>query len=534
MLENRSVIRWSVVRTVGVAAAALLLVSFAGFSVSGATRTTHTRHSPPNTTVVLGTTDRIVSIDPAGAYDLPSWTIQYNIYQTLIKYVPYTTTIVPDAATCAWHGTTTYVCKVKAGQYFSNGDPVTGADVAYSINRVLKIKDPNGPSSLFAPMKSVTAAGNTVTFKLNAPDAAWPATLTTAAASIVDQKVFPFTKLLPDGKDIGSGVYKIASYTPNQLISLVPNPKYGGNDVLHNNKFIVRYEESATTLVSDEQQGQVDIAYRELTPTELQALGNSHGVKILKGQGIEIRYIAFNLKTQPGSTTAQKLAIRKAVAYVVNRQSIVKYVYKNTAKPLYSIIPNALEGHIDSFKTIYGASPNVSKAKSVLSAAGVSTPVKFTLWYNTNHYGDTDLATELQRELNATGLFNVSLQSAEWTTYSSAALTNQYGVFLFGWFPDFPDPDDYTGPFYACKTAFINDHYCNASVDANILKEESTPVQSVRNRAFAALELQTAKDTPLIPLWQGGQIAAVRDNVTGVLQTLDASYTFRFWLVGKS
>ncbi|MGA8296114.1 MAG: ABC transporter substrate-binding protein [Acidimicrobiales bacterium] len=519
---------------IGVSAAALLLVSLAGVSVSSAAKSPRTHRKAPNTTVILGTTDRIVALDPAGAYDLPSWTIQYNIYQTLIKYIPYTTTIVPDAATCAWHGTTTYVCKVKSGQYFSNGDAVTGADVAYSFQRVLKIKDPNGPASLFAPMKSVSASGNTVTFTLSAPDAAWPATLTTAAASIVDKKTFPFTKLEPDAKVIGSGVYKISAYTPNQLISLVPNPKYGGNDVLHNNKFIVRYEETATTLVSDEQQGAVQIAYRELTPTELTALGNSRGVKILKGQGIEIRYIAFNLKTQPGANTAQKLAIRKAVAYIVNRQSIASFVYKGTAKPLYSIIPNALQGHIDSFKQVYGASPNLTAAKSALSAAGVKTPVSFTLWYNTNHYGDTDLATELQRELDASGLFKVSLSSAEWTTYSSAALTNQYGVFLFGWFPDFPDPDDYTGPFYACKTAFINDHYCNANVDKWIAQEEASTVPSVRDRAFASLEVQTAKDTPLIPLWQGGQIAAVRDGITGVQQTLDASYTFRFWLVGKS
>ena len=488
----------------------------------------------PNVTVILGTTDRIVSLDPAGAYDLPSWTVMYNVYQTLLKYVPGTTTIVPDVATCAFHGTTTYVCRVKPNQRFSNGDTLTGADVAYSFNRVNKIKSPNGPSSLFAPMKSVSASGNTVTFKLAAPDATWPAVLTTAAGALVDQKVFSFNKLKPDASVIGSGPYKLASYTPNQLAEFVPNPHYGGNDVLHNNKFIIRYEESATTLVSDEQQGAVDIAYRELSPTQIQALSHADGVKVLKGEGIEIRYIAFNLKTQPGSNVAQKLAIRQAAAYVVNRSSIAANVYKSTVKPLYSIIPNALNGHINSFESEYGAGPSVTKAKSVLRAAGVKTPVKFTLWYNTNHYGDTDLATELQRELNGSGLFNVSLQSAEWTTYSAAALTNQYPVFLFGWFPDYPDADDYTGPFYICAKAFINDHYCNKTVDSLISKEEGSTNQATRNAAFAQIQMLTAKATPLIPIWQGGQIAAVRDNVNGVQSTLDASYTFRFWLVGKS
>jgi peptide/nickel transport system substrate-binding protein len=43
-----------------------------------------------------------------------------------------------------------------------------------------------------------------------------------------------------------------------------------------------------------------------------------------------------------------------------------------------------------------------------------------------------------------------------------------------------------------------------------------------------------AKDVPVIPIWQGGQVAAVHSGVTGVQSTLDPSYTFRFWLVGKS
>jgi peptide/nickel transport system substrate-binding protein len=519
---------------IGVTAAAVLIVPVAVATGSSGAATSLSHSKVPSATVILGTTDRIVSADPAGSYDLPSWTVIYNVYQTLLKYVPDTTTIVPDAATCAWHGSTTYVCTVKPKQYFSNGDPVTGADVAYSFNRILKIAAPNGPSSLLAPMKSVTASGNTVTFKLTAPDAVWPAVLTTGAGAIVDQAVFPFKALQPDAKIIGSGPYELKSYTPNQLAVFVPNPHYGGNDVLHNSEFIIRYEESATTLVSDEQQGAIDVAYRELTPTQLEALAHSNGVKIVVGKGLEIRYIVFNLKIQPGSNTAQKLAIRKAVAYLVNRASIAKYVYKATVKPLYSIIPNALEGHINSFQEVYGASPNLAKAKSVLEAAGVTTPVKFTLWYNTNHYADTDLATELQRELNASGLFNVSLQSAEWSTYVQAATTNQYQVFLFGWFPDYPDADDYTGPFYVCNKEFMVDHYCNMQVNSLIAQEEASTAPSVRDKAFSNLELLTAQDTPLIPIWQGGQIAAIRADVTGVQSTLDASYTFRFWLVGKS
>ena len=80
----------------------------------------------------------------------------------------------------------------------------------------------------------------------------------------------------------------------------------------------------------------------------------------------------------------------------------------------------------------------------------------------------------------------------------------------------------------------MGDHYCNMQVNALISEEEASSVPSVRDKAFAKIQMLTAEDPSLIPIWQGGQIAAVRDDVTGVQSTLDASYTFRFWLVGKS
>jgi peptide/nickel transport system substrate-binding protein len=485
-------------------------------------------------TVVLGTTDTIVSADPAGSYDLPSWTVIYNVYQTLLEVPAGTSNIAPSAATCNWQGKLKYVCTLKAGQAFSNGDPVTGQDVVYSFQRVLKIKSPDGPSSLLAAMKSVSASGNVVTFTLKAATSTWPYILTTAAGAIVDSKVFPFGKLQPSGKVIGSGPYELSSYTPNQVAEFTPNPHYGGADKLQNSKFIVKYEQDATTLVSDAQQGQVDIAYRTLSPTQLEALKSSNGITLQSGKGIEIRYMVFNQKLQPGGSSAQKLAVRQAAAQIVNRQDIASNVYKGTVSPLYSIVPQGLNGATNAMQTAYGASPDVAKAKSTLQAAGVTTPVPLTLWYNVNHYNDADLATELQRQLNSSGLFKVKLQSSEWATYQNAALTDQYAAFLFGWFPDYPDADDYTGPFFPCKTAFLNDHYCNKTVDSLISQEEASTDQSQREQDFAQMQTQLAKDVPLVPIWQGGQVAAVHSGVTGVASTLDPSYTFRFWLIGKS
>jgi peptide/nickel transport system substrate-binding protein len=520
----------------GVVSVALVLgVAACGSSSSGGTAGAGGGSTDNNATVVLGTTDTIVSADPAGAYDLPSWTLIYNVYQTLLAVPPGTSDIESQAANCDFQGDTKYVCELVPGQAFSNGDPLTAEDVVYSFKRVVAIADPNGPASLLGSMKDVTASGNTVTFTLKAPDATWPYILTTAAGAIVDKKVFPADKLLADSKVVGSGPYQLSSYTPNQLAEFTPNPHYGGSEQLNNSKFVVKYEQDASTLVSDAQSGQVDIAYRTLSPTQLEALKGSNGITLQQGKGIEIRYMVFNQKLGPAKDDAQGLAIRQAAAQLIDRSSIASQVYRNTVLPLYSIVPQGLNGATDGLKTKYGADPDLDAAKATLSKAGVTTPVSFTLWYNVNHYNDADLATELMRQLNASGLFKVKLQTAEWATYSKAALTDGYGVFLFGWFPDYPDADDYTAPFFGCdKKSFLNDHYCNSKVDDLIAAEKAQTDKTKRLQDFAEMQDVLAEDVPVIPIWQGGQVAAVQSGVTGVASTLDPSYTFRFWLVGKS
>jgi peptide/nickel transport system substrate-binding protein len=510
-----------------------------------------------NVTLTMGTTDSIVSADPAGSYDLGSWTVIWNVYQGLLKLNANDTTPRPDAATCNWQSgsSTVYVCTLKQGLKFSNGDPLTGDDVVYSFKRIAKICDPNGPSSLIGSVMPppldmngcsdptagatphVTASGNTVTFNLLAANSVWPEIIATGCCSIVDHAVFPVDKLLADDQIIGSGPYKVKKLN-KQLADFVLNSNYAGDDQLHNSEFIIRYEQSGSTLVSDLQTGALDLGWRAFGPTDVKTLQSSSTLSVLQGQGAEIRYIVFNLDRQPGSGPAQKLAIRKAVAYVLDRAAVAHNAFNDTVQPLYSIIAAGLQGHTDAFKTVYGSSPSVSMAQQVLSAAGVTTPVPIDLWYTTDHYGPAspDEYKEIQRQLNASNLFNITLHSAPWASYHTD-YRKVYGVFQLGWFPDYPDADDYTTPFYlGCNgnQPFMKDGYCNQMVDTLIAQEVAATDQNTRNQIFAQIQQLTAQDAPLIPVWQGGNIGVAHNNVTGVKDTLDPSYIFRFWLVGKS
>lgn len=522
----------------GVAALGLVLSACGGSSGKGSDDASSAGTGSgggKKTGIVLGTTDAITTLDPAGAYDLPSWTLIYNVYQNLLKIKEGTSTPVPDAATkCDFSAATTYVCTLKPGLKFSDGTPLTAKDVKASFDRVVKIADPAGPSSLFANLKSTEATDDTtVTMTLDHADATWPFVLTTGAGAIVEASKFPADKLLPSGDAVGSGPYKLTKYTDGQQAVFAPNDQYAGDDQLANNAFIVQYFNQASALKLAIEKGDVDVAYRSLAPTDIDALRkeSDKGVSIVEGNGTEIRYLVLQLKQKPFDNKA----VRQAIAQLVDRDAIAKNVYDGTVTPLYSMIPNGLQGASQPFKDAYG-SPDKAKAKALLDAAGVSTPVKVDLWYTPTHYGpnSVDELGEIKRQLDESGLFTASVKSTEWQEYQKAYKAGSYPLYQLGWFPDFPDPDNYSAPFLDGKGGYFANNYLNPELTTLTAKEQGSTDKATRDATFAQIQKITAQDVPMIPIWQGKQIAAVRTGVTGVDKTFDPSFTFRFWLIGKS
>ncbi|MGH3320486.1 MAG: ABC transporter substrate-binding protein [Streptosporangiaceae bacterium] len=491
--------------------------------------------------VVVGTTDKVISLDPANAYQLGSWPIVFNVYQFLLRVRPRGSQLVPDAArSCRFTKPTVYKCSLKKGLRFSNGDPLTASDVVYSFHRIGEIQAPAGPQTLLAPMKSVRASGERmVVFTLKHPDAVWPKVLATVAGAIVDEDVFPERKLLPSDKVIGSGPYTLARYQQNEQALLKPNPKYDGDAQLHNRGAIFRYFSKPSALKLALEQGDVHVAYRELSPVDIASLRHERdrGVKVVEGPGTQIQYLSFNLKTMPGGSPGQKLAIRKAVAMSLDRGTIAKNVYNRTVKPWYSVVAEGIPGgHIGAFKKLYGAKSNTGRAKQTLRRAGVQVPVDLDVWWTPSHYGGVsdDMYTEIKRQLESTDLFKVSLHSAEWNRYVDGLLHDEFAAAQIGWFPDFLDADNYIAAFYGSKTSFLQNHYRNPRIDRLIERERRTTDPKERGRIFSKIERLGAADVPLIPIWEGKQEVGAREGVSGLRQTLDASNVLRLWLISKN
>lgn len=492
--------------------------------------------------ILVGTTDKVVSIDPAGSYDNGSTQVQTQAYQYLMNFPAGSTDLTPDAAeSCDFETPTEYVCTVKDGLTFANGNELTASDVAFSFQRIVDINDPNGPASLLGAMKKVEARDDsTVVFTLAAPnDVTFPQVLATSAGPIVDEETYPADKVLDDAAAVKaqgfSGPYTIGSYKKNELAEFTRNKDYDGAfGTPKNDAVTLTYYADANNLKLDVQNGKIDVAWRSLTPTDIASLEKADGVTVHQGDGGELRYIVFNLKTMPGDDDAQKTAIRQAVASSIDRDELSEQVYKGTYTPAYSAVPEGQTAATEPFKELYGEKPDVDKAKAFLDEAGVATPVELNLQYNPDHYGsnsDQEYAM-VKRQLEATKLFTVDLQSTEWTTYSEERVKDAYPMYQLGWFPDFPDPDNYLTPFFAPNN-FLQSHYEDTTTTKLLDTERTESDATARAKTLGEVQERVAQQVPILPLLTGSQVAVSGDDVEGVDDTLDASFKFRFASLSK-
>lgn len=502
-------------------------------------------------TITYGTTDKVVTLDPAGSYDAGSFMVMNQVYPFLLNSKPGSPEAVPDIAVSAsFTSPTEYTVKLKPGLKFANGNALTSSDVKFSYDRIIKINDDNGPASLLGNLASVTAKDDTtVVFTLKAGnDQTFASVLGTNSGPIVDEEVFPADKLMSDDEIVKAkpfaGQYTIESYKKNELISLKANPDYQGLlGKPANDAATIKYYADSNNLKLDVQQGNIDVAGRSLTATDAADLEKDSKVKVYKGPGGELRYIVFNFDTMPfGAKTAEAspakaLAVRQAMADLVDRDAIASQVYKGTYLPAYSVVPDGLPGAIKPLKDMYGdgsGKPSLDKAKKAFSDAGISGPVTLKLQYNPDHYGKSsgDEYAMLKEQLEKSGLFKVELQSTEWVTYSKDRTKDVYPVYQLGWFPDYSDADTYLTPFFVPGN-FLKNHYENPTVTDLIKQEVVTSDKTAREKLIGEAQTAVAKDLPTLPLLQGAQLMVAGKDIKGVEKTLDPSFKTRLGVMSK-
>jgi peptide/nickel transport system substrate-binding protein len=481
--------------------------------------------APP---LIIGTTDSVTDLDPAQSYDFHTWEIHHNTMDTLLNYVPGTTELEPGLAesyTVSDDGLE-YTFKLRKGLKFPDGTAFNADAVVWSINRVMRLEgDPNWLVTSF--VDSIEKVDdNTVKFVLTDAVGFFPLLVATQPYSPVSPECYPENEFDVDSTCGGVGKYVIKAWERDVEMELVANPDYYGEAPAHPH-VIVRYFADSTAMRLALEAGDIDVAWKTMTPSDYDDFRDNADYNYHEGSGPYIRYICFNTTTAPFDNPK----VREAISLAVDRDTISGTVYQGTHQNLYSMVPMGMVGHTDSFPE-----RDLAKAKSLLAEAGFdeSNPLVMDFWWTPDHYGPTegDVAAVIKEALEETGVIQVTLQSAEWATYTDYFGPGTMPVFLLGWYPDYLDPDNYTSAFAECGASDdLGIFYCNEDMDELLLKARYSTDMTEREQTYAEVQDLWTTEAPTIPFTQGLLIVVTQKNVSGV--KLDPTLFLHYFTLSK-
>ncbi|PJF43671.1 MAG: hypothetical protein CUN55_07935 [Phototrophicales bacterium] len=470
--------------------------------------------------LVIGTTDDIAELDPANAYSFHDWEILRNVSDGLLAYVPGSTDIEPrlavDFPTVSEDGLT-YTFTLREGVLFPDGTELTNEIFVEWANRSLTLQ--GDPYTLISNIESVEAGeNNTIIFTLKEPFDLFPVTIASQPQLYPFQAGdFPMDEFNNQPAQIrGVGPYMLTSYTIGETAVFERNPNYYGEPPAYDEVVFVYYEDDAQLTLAIET-GEIDMAWRGVTETEVPRLAEAENLEVITLPG-RIQYFLFNHQTDIGSD----INVRRAIAKAIDRDEIIDRALSGLAQPLYSMVPPGFFGASESFLDLYGFS-DVEGAIEDLAASGYTAdnPLQLDLWYPPERYGGTvgDAMAVVEQQLEATGAIDVTLQSAEWSTYVVAATGGEYPFYFLGWFFDYPDADNYIQPFASCDgSPGLGVNYCNETMEELISAQRALVGQPEREEALIAMQDFFAEEVVGIPLWVGQDYMIYNsDVVTNVI-----------------
>ncbi|MFJ2910666.1 ABC transporter substrate-binding protein [Streptomyces sp. NPDC087228] len=502
--------------------------------------------SDGNAAIVVGTTDQFVAskdspapLDPAIGYEAGVWNVLRQTVQTLMHVPRGGGEPVPEAAeSCAFTDTQneSYRCKLRGGLKFADGTAITADDVKYSIDRVIRIDADNGPVALLANIDTVETRGEReVVFHLRTPDATFPYKLATPVAGIVPRSKYEAKSARAGFQVDGSGPYTMKPEVEhNKVVKVLftRNPLYKGDLKVRNEKVELDVFPGPEAMGKALDDKKIDMMTRTMSPEQSRQMLEKpeDGIKLTEMPGLAIHFLGFNTN----DPAVKNKAVRQAMAQIIDRGEIAGKVYGTTAEPLYSLIPSGITAHANSFYDKY-REPSAAKAAAILDDAGVDTPVKLTLHYPSDRVGAGSAAEfgTLKKQFNDTGLFDVTVEGTPWAKYRPAQLRGDYAVYGMGWFPDFPDPDNFVAPFLD-RNNFLNSPYTLTPAQKTLIPQSRRESdRSAATKTFRQLQDIIATDVPLLPIWQGKQYAASREGLTGVEWAVNSSADLHLWELGK-
>ena len=472
--------------------------------------------------------------DPALAYGVLSWQIEYETCSKLLDYADGSSELTPDAAAglpvVSANGKT-YTFTIKSGIKFNDGSALTANSFVAAFNRDAN-PSMNSPVNAFmtdvvgydnvvnkkaSKVSGVTASGNKLTIKL-----------TQADGGLLDKLAMPFfcaiepskTPVNPQGVNTlpGSGPYYIADRTVGKQIVLKRNPNYKGPR-LHRSDTIV------FTMNTDSQQTYLQVSNGTYAADATGLTNPAAAADLQKQYGVnksrffvhptpETDYIALNTQ----GSAFKSAAVRRAVNYAIDRPALLRVRGVLGGSRTTTILPSSLTGGVYNQKLYPIAGAQSAKAKSLAgSACG-----NVNLWYATGPVG-TPQAGILKYNLDQMGCNTTTKSFVGYAIYTAAGVKGApFDAMFAGWYQDYADGYDFFHILLDGRTiqasnnnnlAYFNQPTVDSKIDA-----ANKLTGAARAKAWGALDIYTMKNyAPWAPIDNRSVRDFVGPNTAGYL-----------------
>ncbi len=471
------------------------------------------------TTLNRGNGQEPQTLDPHLASGVPASNILRDLFEGLTGESP-DGRIIPGAAQ-RWnisHDGTVYTFHLRRDARWSNGDPVTGADFVFGLQRSA---DPETASSyvhVLAPIQNAEAVISgempvtelgvhaldtyTVQITLNAPTPYFLGLLTHSSTYPVHQ-----ASLQAAGRDfskpgnlVSNGAYRLQDWVVRSQVSLLKNPYYWDADNVAIDKVVYHAIEDQSAELKRYRSGELD--WTEEVPNNLFRWIQEHMAdQLVVTPWLGSYYFGFNLTKEPFIDSPD---LRRALALAIDREIITGKVTQFGEQPAFSLVPPGMPDYPRSVPewAEWDQARREEEARRLYQNAGYSSeaPLRVEIRYNTseNHKKIALAIASMWKQVLGV---EAGLVNEEWKVFlQNREQKSVTQVFRAGWIGDYNDAFSFLELFHSSHGR--NDFgYSNPVYDrllADIAKER-IPIR--RRRLMAAAEQILLQDQPIIPIY---------------------------------
>ena len=454
------------------------------------------------------------TLDPAAQGDSGTAAVTAQIYESLTAFDP--GLVLHPALAGSWDvldGGSRIVFHLRSGLTFSDGAPLTAADVVRSWLRVI---DPAKPSPLASLMTDVVGANDylhgttsdpaTVGLRATGDDLevrlTHPATDFTAVVASPTFGIVPKRSTL-DGS-VGSGGYVVSATTDTEL-TLTANGRYwAGRPAIGTVHLLSSI--GGRSPVDAYTSGDLDYVQIGDIDANWIAYDADLGPDLRSVPSLSVEYLGFDVRQHP----FDDVRVRQAFALAVDWTRLVDLSSGGTTVPATGLVPPGIPGRPDGDFSVH---VDVPKAQALLAAAGYPGGAGFPdITYFT---GGTGIDAGILRQLHDALGVTIRYESMDFGPYFTLLAADPPAIWSLGWSADYPGPNDFLGLLLGTGQSNNYGHWTSTEFDAAIAAAGAATSPAAATAAFAKAETIVQDQVPVIPIDYGSGWALSRPGLLG-------------------